>query len=140
MAAGASQPVAGAFAEYGHHLGMAFQLVDDLLDYRVPEEISGKQQATDFREGCATLPWILLRDQLTDEEKEFASNRFGCQSTDDEVRMICGWMEARGCYTQAHEMAEHHGRLATSALRNTPAGEHRDLLESVVEFVLRREK
>src|SRR5690606_29223222 len=51
-----------ALGLYGHHLGMAFQVADDLLDYRGSREKTGKGHATDFREGCVTLPLILLKE------------------------------------------------------------------------------
>jgi octaprenyl-diphosphate synthase len=58
LVAGAPSSSRQALKRYGYHVGMAFQVVDDLLDYRGDGVKMGKQQATDFREGQATLPLI----------------------------------------------------------------------------------
>ncbi|MBI4465450.1 MAG: polyprenyl synthetase family protein [Acidobacteria bacterium] len=56
-------------AEYGKNLGMAFQLVDDLLDFTANEEVLGKPVGSDLREGKVTLPLIYLLDRCTEEEQ-----------------------------------------------------------------------
>ena len=129
---------AEALGAYGAHLGLAFQIVDDLLDYRGDPEATGKPIATDFREGCATLPLIDLRDHLTEEELEFTGNRFGHDATDDEIAMISGWMEARGSYQRAAERAHYHCEKALDQLETLGNSEYRDLLAAVVEFVQTR--
>ena len=90
-----------ALGSYGHHIGMAFQIVDDLLDYR--SDATGKPKAGDFREGQATLPLIFLRDQLRADEAELARRTFGNGVTDDDLRAITGWMASRGAFEQAEE-------------------------------------
>ena len=56
-------------AEYGKNLGMAFQLVDDLLDFTASEEVLGKPVGSDLREGKVTLPLIYLLDRCTQQEQ-----------------------------------------------------------------------
>jgi len=56
-------------AEYGRNLGMAFQLVDDLLDFTASEEVLGKPVGSDLREGKITLPLIYLLDRCTAQEQ-----------------------------------------------------------------------
>lgn len=126
-------------AQYGHHLGMAFQIVDDLLDYRGNPEVTGKPQATDFREGCLTLPLALLREKLDEEEGEFVQNRFGSNPSDDEVAMICSWMENRGCYAEAQRVAQDHCDQALAALEMVEPSQYRDLLAAIVGFVQERQ-
>jgi octaprenyl-diphosphate synthase len=138
LAAKAPSEHVDAYGRFGHYVGLAFQIIDDLLDYQGDELVTGKPVATDFREGCATLPVIYLREILTDEERDFAQNRFGAQPTDDEIRMICGWMETRQAYDRARSAAEEFAGLARAALRETPASPARDTLEAVVDFVLSR--
>lgn len=128
-----------ALGQYGYHIGMAFQIADDLLDYRGDHTKTGKPQATDFREGCATLPLIFLRDQLNAEERAFAAGKFGNGVTDEEVRMIAGWMDQRGAFTHAEKAAREHLDLAQSALENLPESADRDLLRGVAEFVIARQ-
>lgn len=138
-AAGASATVREALSDYGTHVGMAFQIVDDLLDYRGDPARTGKPIATDFREGCATLPLIYLRSLLSDEEREVARRKFGNGVSDDELRMICGWMEVRGAFELARGLAEAHVRRALAATDPLPEGAIRDLLRTFAEFVLRRD-
>jgi octaprenyl-diphosphate synthase len=56
-------------AQYGRNLGMAFQLVDDLLDFTASEEVLGKPVGSDLREGKITLPLIYLLDRCTAQEQ-----------------------------------------------------------------------
>lgn len=138
LVAGASPEVVDALGRYGHHIGMAFQIVDDLLDWRGDEQKTGKPQATDFREGCATLPLIFLRERLSEDEISFARGKFGNGVTDDEIRMIGSWMDGRGAYSRAEEHAERHANDAEGALTILEDSIHREMLSGVVQFVLQR--
>jgi len=137
--AAADDLVRDGLTEYGHHLGMAFQIVDDLLDYRGDREATGKPIATDFREGCATLPLIALRDRLSDEELAVVCRKFGNGVADDELRMIGEWMELRGAYAAAEEAAQAHVRAALEALSPVPTSDAKILLQEIATFVLRRD-
>lgn len=140
LSAGADVATRTALATYGHHIGLAFQIADDLIDYRGPTETTGKPVATDFREGCATLPLLRLRDKLNREEAEFAASKFGCNPTEDEIRMIVSWMEQRGCFAEVEAMAEEHVALARAALEPLPATPERDFLIGFAHYVLHRNK
>lgn len=139
LVAGASMMTRAALRSYGYHVGMAFQIVDDLLDYRGERTKTGKPQATDFREGCATLPLIFLRPLLSEEEREVARRKFGNGVTDDEIRMISGWMETRGAFDRASALASDHVTRAIDALAELPESASRALLETVAHFVLARQ-
>ncbi|HRJ26621.1 MAG TPA: polyprenyl synthetase family protein [Fimbriimonadaceae bacterium] len=128
-----------ALSTYGHHVGMAFQIIDDLLDYQQPPEVTGKPQATDFREACATLPLIYLREMLSADERAFVSREFGNGVSDDEIRMITSWMDQRGAFARALGKAQAHAESAREALLRLPESEHRHLLEAVIGFVLDRQ-
>lgn len=139
LVAGASPQICQALREYGHHVGMAFQIVDDLLDYRGDKAKTGKPVATDFREGQATLPLIYLREKLSEQEASVARQKFGAGVTDDEIRMISGWMATRDAYKHAEELAIEHVEKALAALALLPETPSRDLLETVAHYVVRRE-
>jgi octaprenyl-diphosphate synthase len=126
-----------ALGAYGHHIGMAFQIVDDLLDYR--SDVTGKPKAGDFREGQATLPLIYLRSDLQAEEAEMARRKFGNGVTDDDLRAIVGWMSTRGAFARAEATARTHVNKATEALSVLPPSPERELLDSVGAFVLSRQ-
>ncbi len=126
-----------ALGQYGHHIGMAFQIVDDLLDYR--GEATGKPKAGDFREGQATLPLILVRDRLEPDEADLARRKFGNGVTDDDLRTIVGWMADRGSFHRAEEAAQAQVERANEALAPLPNTAARGLLQAVGGFVLSRQ-
>ncbi|MBI1756885.1 MAG: polyprenyl synthetase family protein [Fimbriimonas ginsengisoli] len=139
LAAGATPSEQEALRQYGAAAGMAFQIVDDLLDYRGDFEQTGKPRASDFREGCATLPLIYLLEELSDEEREVAGHKFGDGVADDEVLMICGWMASRGAFERSEATARRCVDEARAALDGLPSSPARDLLGAVAGFVLERE-
>lgn len=136
---GAPERSRRALAQFGHHVGLAFQIVDDLIDYTGDPAVTGKPRATDFREGCATLPLIFLREGLVGDEAHFARRKFGNGVTDDEVGMICGWMEARGAFARARQVARGHANDAIEALSDLPDGEARSMLAALADHMLRRD-
>lgn len=132
-AAGADEDVVRALGSYGYHLGMAFQMADDLLDYRGDEKSTGKPKGTDFREGCATLPLILLVDRLSEEEREVVRSKFGNGVTEDELRMIGQWMEVRGVYAQAEQTARCEVLSGTDSISVLPDTEAKRILVSIAD-------
>lgn len=136
--AGAPKSVEDQLGKYGHHIGMAFQLADDILDYRGTPSETGKPIATDFRDGQATLPLIMLACQLTDEEREYTNHKFGNGVTEDDLKMIIGWMEQRGSFHHANKVAESEIDQATQALdvlKDSPA---KSILNHVASYVISR--
>lgn len=124
---------------FGHHTGMAFQIADDLLDYRGDKVKTGKPIATDFRDGQATLPLIYLRDKLSEAESHIARRRFGGTVNDDEIRMICDWMDTRGAFAKAEDLANKHIATAHEKLDSFEDGLARDMLHAVADYVLARQ-
>ncbi|MFZ4507297.1 MAG: polyprenyl synthetase family protein [Fimbriimonas sp.] len=139
LATGASPEIRRSLREYGYHVGLAFQIVDDLLDYRGDRTKIGKQLATDFREGCATYPLIFLRPYLSEAESQMARRRFGNGVSDDEIRMICDWMDTRGAFAESEAKARTHVDQALEAMSRLPETPARELLETVAEYVLLRQ-
>ncbi|MEQ1933837.1 MAG: polyprenyl synthetase family protein, partial [Fimbriimonadaceae bacterium] len=127
-----------ALGQYGHHLGIAFQLVDDLLDYSGDHKKTGKPVATDFCEGCATLPLILFNSLGSEHDLRQVSERFGC-SGPEEIGAILTLMRDSGALSAAKQQTELEGQKATAALERLPASVEKDLLLGVVRFVLDRE-
>jgi octaprenyl-diphosphate synthase len=127
-----------ALRDYGAEIGLAFQIVDDLLDYRSND--TGKPKAGDFREGQATLPLILLRKSLNNEEYAFAQRHFGTEINGDDLTLLTGWMRDRGAFDEAESRAERHVEIALAALERLPNSESRTLLESVSGLVLSRSR
>lgn len=135
--ANASPEMRDSLRRFGHHVGLAFQIVDDLLDYR--SKHTGKPLAIDFRDGQATLPLIYLRDQLTEQEEAMTRSRFGQAVSDDEIRMIIDWMASRGAFAKAEVRARREVELAMEPLELLPDGPAKALLSTVAEYVIERQ-
>jgi geranylgeranyl pyrophosphate synthase len=139
IVAKAPPEVCQALRSFGFHVGMAFQIIDDILDYRGDHLKTGKPLATDFREGQATLPLIYLRNELSDAESIIARRRFGNGVTDDEIRMIADWMDTRGAFDRAEQLARTHVTQAIMAIQGLPSSPTRLLLETVANHVISRQ-
>ena len=128
-----------ALGTYGHHLGLAFQIVDDLLDFQGDGAKTGKALATDFREGQATLPLIFLVPKLSEDEAAFARQRFGNGATEEEMLKLSDWMSRTGAFDAASERALSLAASAVKGLEPLPDTDDRRLLETVARFVVERE-
>lgn len=137
--AGATPRVREALRLYGDRIGLAFQIVDDLLDYRGDKKKTGKPVGTDFRDGQATLPLIRLRDKLSAAEGEIVRMKFGGRPTDEEIRMISDWMETRGAFASTEETARRYVDEALAALDALPDTRTKGLLRTVASYVLDRD-
>lgn len=139
LLAGGSDRMEISAGKYGHHLGLAFQIADDLLDFRGDHAKTGKPRATDFREGSATLPLIYLRPSLTVDEVAFARTKFGNGVSDEEIDLIAQWMDSRGSYRQSEAEARRHADASAGSLQEFASSPARSLLETVSDFVIARE-
>lgn len=135
--AGASIEVEDSLGCFGHHIGIAFQLVDDLLDYQGQHERTGKPRATDFHEACPTLPLIALLSHLSDDESKWIRGAFGAGDAQD-VERVAGLMESRGAFQVAESAADEAVSRAREALSELPESSHRDVLLAVAQFVRSR--
>lgn len=77
-----------AYRKYGHNLGMAFQMIDDILDIREDSKTLGKPALHDFVEGKVTLPYIYLYECLLEEDREFLVSLHKKRLSDDEAAWI----------------------------------------------------
>lgn len=138
LLAGGSDAEVEALAGYGHHLGMSFQIVDDLLDFRGDPAKTGKPKMTDFQEGCATLPLIFWRDSALGEQVDAAKSLFGKSSEPEELTGIETGLAESGAFERAEALAAEHLRQSLASLDTLPDTAHRGLLAAAGEFVVRR--
>ena len=136
---GASAQQEKALQKFGMHLGTAFQLIDDVLDYDGDSSSMGKNIGDDLAEGKPTLPLIhamihadeaqtqLIRKCLTEEQLP--------QDTLAEVIQI---IQQCGALDYTRNLAEQEAALALEELQNLPDSEHRDALELMVKFSVNR--
>jgi len=139
LIAGATPTEREALRAYGHHVGLAFQIVDDLLDYKGSEERTGKPLATDYKEGCATLPLIYLSSKLDPAETELARKHFGNGVTDDDLKWLIGQMHDRGTFKEVEDCARKHLDAAVESIAALLDTASKSLLSAVAQFVLRRD-
>jgi octaprenyl-diphosphate synthase len=140
-AAGLPAAAEGALERYGLHLGVAFQAVDDELDYA---EDTGKDPLADLREGKVTFPLVValerepaLHDQL---EHLLAEERAagGAAVPRDQLAAIAARIRGTGALVATRALAEEHVRRALGVLEELPAGPARDALVTVALASLER--
>ena len=124
---------------YGESLGIAFQLVDDVLDYSAREVVLGKSVGDDFRDGKITLPIVLAFGRGTEEERRFWRRTLekSEQGTDDLARAI-ELLERHGALSDSLARAAGYGDLATRALAAFPASPAKQAMLDLVDFCIER--
>jgi octaprenyl-diphosphate synthase len=139
MIASAPEADSQALAGYGKNLGIAFQLVDDALDYSGRQAVMGKAVGDDFRESKVTLPVILSAARAADEERRFwrRTIEVGVQEEGDLTRAI-EYLERGGALAETIERARLYAREARVALERCPAGAIKSALSEIAEFVVER--
>ena len=123
--------------EYGRHLGTAFQLVDDVLDYTASAEELGKNLGDDLAEGKPTLPVIyaLANAQPAGAAQLRAAIENGGI---DDLEQITRLIETSGGLEYTARMARREKELAVEALGTLPASKYRDALASLADFAVAR--
>lgn len=137
LIAGADEKNCTALAEYGTHLGFAFQLVDDLLDYQADADELGKSLGDDLAEGKPTLPLIRAMDTCDDNEKKIIQSAIEVGGKDylDDVLTIMHKTDALE-YTsiKAYELVE----KAITALDSLPDSEYKNSMIQLADFSVKR--
>jgi octaprenyl-diphosphate synthase len=128
-----------ACRSFGMNLGIAFQLVDDALDYGGNAARLGKNIGDDFREGKITLPVVLAFRRGSESERAFWRRTLeeGDASGSD-VDHAIHLMTRHRALEDTIQRARHYGAIATDALALFPASSMKDALEEAVEFCIRR--
>jgi octaprenyl-diphosphate synthase len=127
-------------SEIGKNLGMAFQLIDDLLDLTSTREALGKPVASDLKEGKVTLP--VLSVMLKGDAEGGASIRrvlderdFRSVKSQEVLRLV----ERSDGLKRTRSLAEEYARRATASLQEFPASPYREAILSIPTFILNRE-
>ncbi len=128
-----------ALESYGKNLGIAFQMVDDALDYSAREATLGKTIGDDFREGKVTLPVVLAFRRGNDSERDFWRRCIveGAQREDDLEHAI-QVMRRHDALDDTVERARHYGAMARDALGIFPLNPAKDALIEVIDFCIER--
>ena len=128
-----------ALDAFGHNLGMAFQLVDDVLDYSARQATLGKAVGDDFREGKITLPVVLAFNAADGDEKAFWRRTLeDLEQKKGDFRRAVTMLEESGALAASMERARDYGARARHALEPFPGCEIKDALAEAVEFAIHR--
>lgn len=137
--ANASRNDRAALRSYGMNLGLAFQLIDDALDYGGSSADLGKNTGDDFREGKVTLPVILAFRRGTGTEREFWRSAIEGAATDDAaLERAMGLMKKHGAIADTIGRARHFGGIARDALAPLEETPHKAALLDVIDFCISR--
>ena len=139
LLANPSDSYVSALRTYGDNLGIAFQLVDDALDYSGRQALMGKSVGDDFREGKVTLPVILAHERADDSARRFWQRAIetGPQSESDLDRAIT-LVEETGAISETMARARAYADLACKALEAVAPCETRDVLAGIADFCVER--
>jgi all-trans-nonaprenyl-diphosphate synthase len=120
--------------EYGNNLGLAFQIVDDILDFTGSTETLGKPAGSDLRSGNLTVPVLFAL-----EEKPYLEVLIEREfSQDDDLQQALTLIHDSQGIQRARELAAHHAKLAVDNLADLPPSESRQALVSMADYVLSR--
>ena len=128
-----------ALEDYGRNLGIAFQLVDDAIDYDSEAAESGKGKGDDFRDGKMTLPVILAYARGTAEERTFWQDAIaGFRAEDEDLAHAVALIAKYDTVSATRERARHFAQRAIDAIAGFPAGPARAAMAEAAEFAVSR--
>lgn len=138
MLGGASDTVADAAYQYGEHVGMAFQLVDDLLDMTGSARAMGKPVCDDLRQGHATAPVLFALEMYPDEVSAMIERRFKGAGDIERAVLLVDKADGLG---RTRELAEMHARAGVHAIvEHLQPSVHRDALINLAHTILTRDR
>lgn len=126
-------------ARFGHQLGMAFQVIDDLLDYTETEAVTGKPSGHDLREHKVTLPLIAALGEMSQADRREVEAFFAePEPTDEGITRMVDLVRDYGGLDYARQRADNFGAEAEAALVALPNSEAVEALRDAVTYVLDR--
>jgi len=137
LLAGAKENQEQAMSAYGKHLGLAFQLVDDVLDYRGDADAMGKNVGDDLAEGKPTLPLIYAMANGSDEEKHLIRQAVRKGGLDDLPRIL-DIVNRSGALEYTMKRAKAEAQAALDCLQDIPESDHRSALTLLTEVAVAR--
>ena len=134
---GGSPEIERSMADYGMHLGTAFQLIDDVLDYSGAEDETGKHLGDDLAEGKPTLPLIYVMQNGTAEQAACVRHAIENGGRDDFQNVLAA-IRATGALAHAKRQATIEAERASAALEVLPASQYKDSLLELCSFAVAR--
>jgi octaprenyl-diphosphate synthase len=128
-----------ALDAYGRNLGIAFQLIDDAIDYASDAETMGKGVGDDFRDGKVTLPVILAYARGSDAQRRFWREAMeGSRTADEDLAHATGLLRETRALDDTLARARTYGQRAIDALGSFPTGKAKAAMADAVEFAIAR--
>jgi len=128
-----------ALGDFGENLGMAFQITDDLLDYREAKETTGKPSGLDLREHKVTLPLIHALREMSAASRKEVERLFGSDDvSDDDIAKVVQIVAGSGGFEYARQRGEEFAERAHEALSNLPDTVARRSLSASISYVMER--
>jgi octaprenyl-diphosphate synthase len=138
-AGGADEITESNLREFAWNLGMAFQLVDDILDFTSTEKILGKPAGNDLREGKVTLPMIYALENASEEERQLVQTVMNEGSYEQVPFMrIVQILDRHGAVLRAYDRARHFTERSRTLLLTFPSSEAKSALHSILDLVTER--
>ena len=127
---------------YGLNLGIAFQIIDDILDYTENQETIGKPAGNDLRQGMVTLPLIYaLEEQPKNGHYQEVQNFLnGSTSNEENIQAIVDWVVTGSGVQRSLSDAHLYANKAREALTYFPPSKDRQILEELIDFVIMRKR
>ena len=138
---GGSEESIEALGDYGQHLGLAFQIHDDLLPYISDTGRMGKPETSDIKNGRLTLPIIMAHEAAEPAERQFLRNALS--NRDDSTQTLTAFaelLERTGAIDAASRIARQHAEDARNALSLLPPTPSRDRLRRLADVVIDRDR
>lgn len=137
--AGADQAVAAALRKFGRHLGIAFQLIDDVLDYDGDTDELGKNVGDDLAEGKPTLPLVYAMQQADEGDLQLIRRSLLADKIDEQdLRDVIQIVGDSGALDYTRDLAEKQAEMARECLQAVPDSEYRRALHDMVDFSINR--
>ena len=127
-----------AMSNYGRHLGIAYQFIDDALDYSAPSENLGKNIGDDLAEGKPTLPLLYALWHCSDEQATLIRSAIKQGSLDD-MEHIRAAISATGAIQYTRDRAREEADIAIQSLEGLPQSEYLDALFTLAHFATERD-
>ncbi len=124
---------------YGYEIGMAFQIVDDVLDFTSQPDELGKPVGSDLRQGLITLPVLYYFEDHPQDQDVRGYVQGKCSQDEEHTQRLIDAIRTSTAIDQALEEATEHIDRALVFLRDTPGGIQRDSLESLAEYIVQRQ-
>jgi len=137
---GASAEEVAALGEYGHNVGMAFQIIDDVLDYVGTPQVLGKPVGGDLRRRQITLPLILAANDGMPPYLRRVVDHIDDGATEEDVDRVLAYVQTSPGIEEAVGEAKEYCARACRSLACFSPSEVRERLEDVAWMLLRRQK